>query len=194
MCGLGICYSYYWVANLCEVSFLEHLETLKHHYGTFKFFSTLLEGVGASTPKQTALSSCKRSSSRAWCLRMPMAQWWYLMLKLWRRLSHNSIILDKMSECFKVVDIAHIHVLGRVEDERTFKSLTFLKRKLRNQFTPHLDLVVHMFAHDFYIGKTFPYQLAIFDWKSEKVGYGGRNRDATTSFPSQVVCACRQGW
>ena len=68
----------------------------------------------------------------------------------------------------KVDEIAHVQVLGSVEDERTFNSLSFLKSKLRNQLTTHLDLVVHMFAQDFYTLKTFPYQVAISDWKTQR--------------------------
>jgi hypothetical protein len=40
-------------------------------------------------------------------------------------------------------------VLGSVEDEWCFYTLSFTKNKLRNWFT-HLDLVVHMYAQKFY--------------------------------------------
>ena len=51
--------------------------------------------------------------------------------------------------------------------------MSFVKSKLGNQLTVHLDLVVRMFAHDFYTKRTFPNQQAITDWKAHKVGYGG---------------------
>ncbi len=43
-----------------------------------------------------------------------------------------------------------VMVLGNVEDERTFSTLTFMKSKLKNQLTTHLDLVVRMYAQDFF--------------------------------------------
>ena len=54
---------------------------------------------------------------------------------VWRKLSSNVLISTKLSEFMKVVEIAHIQVLGSVENERTFSSLSFLKSKLRNQLT-----------------------------------------------------------
>jgi hypothetical protein len=95
------------------------------------------------------------------------------MSRLWRKLSSNALISAKLSEFMKVVEIAHVQVLGSVEDERTFSLLAFLKSKLRNRLTTHLDLVVRMFAQDFYTLNTFPYQAAISDWKSQRVRYGG---------------------
>ena len=96
------------------------------------------------------------------------------MSRLWRKLSSNALISAKLSEFMKVAEIAHVQVLGSVEDERTFSSLSFLKSKLRNRLTTHLDLVVRMFAQDFYTLNTFPYQTAITDWKAQKVRYGGK--------------------
>lgn len=95
------------------------------------------------------------------------------MSRLWRKLSSNGFISMKLLEFIKVAKIAHIQVLGSVEDERTFSSLSFLKSKLRNRLTTHLDLVVRMFAQDFYTLNTFPYQTAITDWKAQRVRYGG---------------------
>ena len=90
------------------------------------------------------------------------------MSRLWRKLSSNALILEEFSKFMKVDEIAHIQMLGSVEDERTFNSLPFLKSKLRILLTMHLDLVVHMFAQDFYTLKTFPYQVAISDWKAQR--------------------------
>ena len=59
----------------------------------------------------------------------------------------------------RVVEIAHVQVLGSVEDEKTLSSLSFLKSKLRNRHTTHLDLAVRMFAQGFYTLNTFPYQV-----------------------------------
>jgi hypothetical protein len=37
-------------------------------------------------------------------------------------------------------------VLGNVKDERCFSNLGFMKNKLKNILTTHLDLVVKMFT------------------------------------------------
>jgi hypothetical protein len=43
-------------------------------------------------------------------------------------------------------------ILGSVEDERCFSLLSFIKNKLKNQLTIHLELVMWMYAQFFYIG------------------------------------------
>ena len=89
-----------------------------------------------------------------------------------------------MRRCFRLScrdirkwpNLLYLQVLGKVEDERAFSVMSFLKSKLRNhQLTVvHIDLVVRMFAHDFYTNKrTFPNQQAITDWKAHEVCYGG---------------------
>ncbi len=51
-----------------------------------------------------------------------------------------------------------------MEDERTFSTLTFMKSKLQNQVTEHLDIAIHMFGKDFFIKKPFSFQVAIMLW------------------------------
>ena len=81
----------------------------------------------------------------------------------------------KLYEFMKVVEITHVQVLSSVEDKRTFNSFSFLKSKLRNQLTTHLDLVVDMFAQDFYTFNIFPYQVEISYWKAHRLCYGGED-------------------
>jgi hypothetical protein len=45
-----------------------------------------------------------------------------------------------------MLEIAMVQVLGNVEDEQCFNSLTFCKSKLWNRFTTNLGLVVGMFS------------------------------------------------
>jgi hypothetical protein len=63
-------------------------------------------------------------------------------------------------------------VLGSVEDERTFFTLTFMKSKLKNQLTNHFDFVVRMYAQDFFTLQNFPFHIAIIKWNEEKSHYG----------------------
>jgi hypothetical protein len=56
-----------------------------------------------------------------------------------------------------------VMVLGSVEDEHTFSNLAFIKTKLQNSFTMHLDLVVQMYVQKFYDLKNFPFYSTIHD-------------------------------
>ncbi len=51
-----------------------------------------------------------------------------------------------------------VHVLGFVEDERCFNSVAFLKNKVSNRLTNHLELVVSMHAHNVFTLYNFPYE------------------------------------
>jgi hypothetical protein len=45
--------------------------------------------------------------------------------------------------------------MGFVKDERTFLTLTFMKRILQNRLCEHLDFVVQMFAQPFFMVDKF---------------------------------------
>ena len=54
------------------------------------------------------------------------------LTKIWQIFDKNRALIANLSEYKKLVEIEMIHVLGPVEDERCFSSLTFLKDKLEN--------------------------------------------------------------
>jgi hypothetical protein len=60
--------------------------------------------------------------------------------------------------------VAIIQVTGSMEDEDNFSTLRFIKSKLKNRLTTHLDLMIHMFCWN------FPYNAAIHEWKKKFVG------------------------
>jgi len=66
--------------------------------------------------------------------------------RLWMKIISFPILICKLSEYKKLVEIAMVRVLGFVEDERTFSNLTFMKNRLRNRLTTHLDVCVCMFS------------------------------------------------
>jgi hypothetical protein len=66
--------------------------------------------------------------------------------RLWMKIISFPILICKLSEYKKLVEIAMVQVLGFVEDERTFSNLTFMKNRLRNRLTTHLDVCVCMFS------------------------------------------------
>jgi hypothetical protein len=64
-----------------------------------------------------------------------------------------------------VVEITMVLVLGCVEDEWTFFMFAFMKDKLRNRLSLHLDTTIRLFAQKFYAQNNFPYHKAITTWK-----------------------------
>jgi len=54
-------------------------------------------------------------------------------------------------------------VLGSVEDKSCFSIVSFMKSKLRNKLTNHLDLVVKVFAQKHYSMDIYPFGDAIKD-------------------------------
>jgi hypothetical protein len=74
-----------------------------------------------------------------------------------------------------VAHIVVVHLLGSVEDERAFSSLTFLKDKLRNRLEgDHLSVVVGMHLQGVYSLKTFPYDDCFKQWilSAQRYHYG----------------------
>ena len=85
--------------------------------------------------------------------------------KLWRCLDANFALSNSFPEYMKLAQIALIHVLGSVEDERAFLLVTFLKDKLRNRLDgDHLDLVVGMQSQSVYTLTSFPYEECFKQW------------------------------
>jgi hypothetical protein len=76
---------------------------------------------------------------------------------MWRRFVSSVILKDRVFEYFKLVELAIVAVLGSVENELIFSTVTFMKSKLRNQLITNLDLVVRMYVQDFFTLQTFPF-------------------------------------
>jgi hypothetical protein len=97
------------------------------------------------------------------------------LTKLWWEFDANSALSASFPEYIKLAQIAVIHLLGSVEDERTFSSLTFVKDKLRNRLEGlHLGVVIGMHAQAVYSFKTFPYDDCFKQWvhSAERYRYG----------------------
>ena len=52
--------------------------------------------------------------------------------RLWFKVAASSILSVKLNEYLKLAELATVHILGSLEDERTFSNLTLMKNKLRN--------------------------------------------------------------
>jgi hypothetical protein len=87
--------------------------------------------------------------------------------RLWRSIEANSYFKHALSEFIKIVEIAIVMVLGLVQDERTFSTVTFAKNKLRNQLTTNLGLVVAFQSQNFYTIDSFPYDATFESWRIE---------------------------
>jgi hypothetical protein len=87
---------------------------------------------------------------------------------LWENFSSNALLCVQLSKFMKVAKLAVVQIMGFVEDDKIFSTLTFMKTRLWNQLCENLDLVVHMFAQLFYTIDTFPYKDAITAWTNEK--------------------------
>jgi hypothetical protein len=84
--------------------------------------------------------------------------------RMWALLTINQIICSKLLEWLKLVEPSMVMVLSTMEDERCFSNLFFTKSKLKNQLTTHLDLVVKIYARNFYTMETFPFTVALISW------------------------------
>ncbi len=95
------------------------------------------------------------------------------MTKLWHQLATNNLLVHHLFKFMQLVKLAIVKVINKVEDERTFSTLTFMNSKLWNRLARHLDIVICMFTEKFFINKTFPFQVAIMDWNDgDKVKIG----------------------
>jgi hypothetical protein len=54
------------------------------------------------------------------------------VIQLWRSVEANNYFKHALSEFINVAKIAIVMVLGSVQDERTFSTVTFAKIKLQN--------------------------------------------------------------
>ncbi len=52
------------------------------------------------------------------------------LFQLWKKLSFNALFCAHFSECLKVVELAMVQIMGSMEDEKTFFTLTFMKTRL----------------------------------------------------------------
>jgi hypothetical protein len=65
--------------------------------------------------------------------------------KIWTNSANDQLLFHWSSKWPKPNELSTIMIMGCIEDERCFPNLGFIKNKLRNRMTTHLDLVVKMF-------------------------------------------------
>ena len=87
---------------------------------------------------------------------------------MWRSVEANTFLWHSLSEYIKVAELAVVMVVDSIQGERTFNTLTFMKNKLRNRLTMHLELVVGMKMQNFYTLDNFLYNDAYDSWAAKK--------------------------
>jgi hypothetical protein len=63
-----------------------------------------------------------------------------------------------------LIELVIVQIISSVEDEKTFSTLFFVKSKLQNHLTGHLNIAICMFAHYFSTKETFPFHSANTYW------------------------------
>lgn len=69
---------------------------------------------------------------------------------LWRWIDASRLLLHHVSEFMKIGEPTIVAMLGNVEDEWTFSTLSFMKNRLRNWLSRQLPKVVNMHAQQLY--------------------------------------------
>ncbi len=84
-----------------------------------------------------------------------------LVTRLWTEINSSSILKCKLSKFIKLVKIACVLVLRFVKDECYFSTMSFIKNKLKNCLTCHLDLCICFYAQQFYNIENFHFEEAM---------------------------------
>ena len=97
-----------------------------------------------------------------------------LLTRLWKGLDATICLAHHFSEYMKLAEMAIVHVIGSIEDEHIFSSVSFIKSKVRNSLDKHLQCVVGMYSQKIYTLETFPYDAAYEKWVNggERYRYG----------------------
>jgi hypothetical protein len=87
--------------------------------------------------------------------------------RLWQSIETNSYLKHSLYEFLKIAELAVVMVLGSVQDEWTFSTVSFMKNKLRNRLSKNLELACAFKSQDFFILDNFPYDAAYDSWRDE---------------------------
>jgi hypothetical protein len=173
MNSLAIVFPQFWLQSNCDDMFSLHMKTLRSYFGVVRHINRgtkeeldmvqvepLLDA--RTLGFQTSLFKLTMKSNSKGAMEEPRDR--NPLTKLWQKVSQNTLMVHGLFEFIKIVEIAVTAILGSVEDKCTFSTLGFMKSKLRNRLTNHLDTTVKMFSQPFYKQESFPYQFTITHW------------------------------
>jgi len=83
------------------------------------------------------------------------------LTKLWCKVFSFPILNHKLLEYIKLVEIAIVQVLSLDENNQTFNILSFMKNKLWNSVSTHLDLCTRFLNQHLFTFQSFPYDWVI---------------------------------
>jgi hypothetical protein len=83
------------------------------------------------------------------------------LTKLWCKFFSFPVLNHKLLEYIKLVEIAIVQVLSLDENNQTFNIVSFMKNKLQNNVSTHLDLCTRFFNQHLFTVQSFPYDWAI---------------------------------
>ena len=147
-------------------------EFIKDHYGSSKAFSTAKNPEGqldamlspTTLDMQTSLfRQCMKENAET-MMKKPFTT--NPVTRMWLCIDGNSYLRHSLSEFLKVAELGIVMVMGSVQDERTFSTVSFMKTKVRNRLTTHLPIVVGMKTQNFFNINSFPYDAAYERWRA----------------------------
>jgi hypothetical protein len=74
-----------------------------------------------------------------------------LFTRMWCKVSGSPFLNHKLSKFIKLAEITIVLVFGFVKDECTFNIMAFMRTKLHNQLSTHLDLCTRFHTQRFFI-------------------------------------------
>ena len=175
--ALGIIYPQYWLQKDAEITFSKHLDVLKNWYCNTKVLGSgvdkeVIPGIldRWSLDSQQGYFKIAMKSNAPAAMEPPYDV--NPVTRIWRTISASRVLAHGFPKYLKLAEIAMVHVIGSVEDERVFSSVSFLKTKLRNSLDPHLELVVGMYSQNLYTLQNFPYDAVFDSWTNAAPVHG----------------------
>jgi len=135
MNATGIVYPQYWVQLEVALMFPMHLQIFKSHYCCWRLIELdAKSNVGllghVLFEQQFSFFMTTMQSNNEVAMKPPND--YNPTIRMWKKFVFSVILKDRISENFKLVELAIVVVLGSVENELTFSSITFMKSKLRS--------------------------------------------------------------
>ena len=167
--ALGIIYSQSWLQPDAKITFSKHLDTLKIWYCNAKV-------LGGGVDKEVILGifDIWYLDSQKKYFKIAMKSNAHVAMeppydinhvtRIWQTIYASRVFSHGFPKYLKLAEIAMVHVIGSVEDERVFLSVSFLKTKLCNSLDPHLGLVVGMYSQNIYTLQNSPYDDVFDSW------------------------------
>jgi len=83
-------------------------------------------------------------------------------MRFWHKIS--TFLVLNLLEYIKLVEIIVVQVIGLVEAKWTFNTVFFMKKKLCNHLSTHLDLCTRFHSQQFFILQKNSHDQAIAKW------------------------------